>query len=339
MKNPSEIVIEITGQCNMHCGYCTNSAARAPHMTFSAVKDILDQARHYHVPAVRFTGGEPLLVPDLSRMLAYAKQHKFYVLLNTNATLLTPQALNVLISHVDNALISLQGFNSTSTQAMTRTSASFEEKIRNIFLLKACLPVVRLGTVITPTLLQNFSKYTTLVKKIRPHTWELFRPMTGPFLPPDQDRKRYSGLCWSLLKLQGDGIHAIIGNALPLCLPLNTSIARKVMAGGQADDGRSRLVWDARGFWKPSYFIPENLGTDLQAAWKHPFLRQLNDPAYLPATCHACICLAQCCGGSRALAHTISGSYMAPDPLFIKSHRSVYTKKFPVGNLIPHETV
>ncbi len=318
MNRPSEIVIEITGQCNMRCGHCTNSAARAPHMTFSAVQDVLNQARHYHVPAVRFTGGEPLLVPDLPRMLAYAKQHKFYVLLNTNATLLTPRAINVLISHVDNALISLQGFNSTSTQAMTRTTASFEEKIRNIFLLKACLPIVRLGTVITPTLLQNFSKYTTLVKKIKPHTWELFRPMTGPFLSPDLARKRYTGLCRSLLKLQGDGIHAIIGNSIPLCLIPNPKIAQYVMAGGQADDGHSRLVWDARGFFKPSYFINRNLGNQLVDAWQHPFLKELNNTTLLPSACQRCNLLTRCHGGSRMLTKETTGSYAGPDPLFKK---------------------
>ena len=318
MKTPSEIIIEITGQCNMRCGYCTNDAVRAPHMPLSAVKEVINQAKHYQVPAIRFTGGEPLLVPDLPQMLSYAKQQKFYVLLNTNATLLTPQSLNVLIQYVDNVLISLQGFNNASTQEMTRTPALFEEKIKNIFLLKAFLPVTRLGTVITPSLINNFSKYTTLVEKIRPHTWELFRPMTGPFLPPEKDRERYVVLCQSLLKLQGRGIHAIIGNALPLCLLKNIKIAHRVMSGGQADDGHTRLVWDTRGYFKPSYFIHENLGTNLVAAWQHPFMKELNNPTHLPLSCQTCHLLKQCCGGSRALAKKISGYFLAADPLFNK---------------------
>ncbi|MEI8012183.1 MAG: radical SAM protein [Candidatus Omnitrophota bacterium] len=315
MIPPSEIVIEITGQCNMHCGYCTNTAVRAPHMPLSAAKEVMDQARHYQVPAIRFTGGEPLLVPDLPQMLSYAKQQKFYVLLNTNATLITPQSLNVLIQYVDNILISLQGFNSASTQEMTKAPALFEEKIKNIFLLKACLPVVRLGTVITPNLINNFSKYATLIEKIKPHTWELFRPMTGPFLPPAKDRERYGKLCQSLLKLQGRGIHAVIGNALPLCLLKNQKIAQRVIAGGQADDGHTRLVWDAHGFFKPSYFIHENLGTNLPAAWQHPFLKELNNTAHLPSICQKCSLLEKCCGGSRTLAQKIYGSFSTADPL------------------------
>ncbi len=326
MRMPSELVIEVTGQCNMACTYCTNAAARAPHMTFEAVKNILDQASQCHVPSIRFTGGEPLLVDDLPRMLTYAKQQKFYTLLNTNATLLTPKSLNMLIQNVDNVLISLQGFNNISTQEMTRTPASFEEKIRNIFLLKTFITVVRLGTVITPNLINHFSKYAALVEKIKPHTWELFRPMKGPIPSMAEDGTRYISLCRSLLKSREYGIHGIIGNAIPLCILPNPELAAMVMAGARADDGHTRLVWDARGFFKPSYFITENLGIDLNAAWNHPFLRKMKNLAYLPSACRACKALPQCLGGSRTLAKQMSGSYFMPDPLF-KEPSKAFIKK------------
>lgn len=316
MRMPSEIVIEITGQCNMACTYCTNDSTRAGHMPFPAVKRILDAASRLHIPSVRFTGGEPLLVDDLPRMLMYAKQRGFYILLNTNATRITPQQLNILLQTVDNVLISLQGFNSASTQKMTRTRAPFEEKIRNIFLLRACLPVVRLGTVMTPDLMNNFKQYAALVKKIKPACWEIFRPMKGPAEGAVESRIHYTSLCRSLLHTNSAGIRAVIGNALPLCILPNPKLAAMVMAGARADDGHTRLVWDARGFFKPSYFITENLGTDLHDAWNHPFLKKIDTLAYLPPACGICCVLPQCLGGSRSLARQTSGSYFMPDPLF-----------------------
>jgi MoaA/NifB/PqqE/SkfB family radical SAM enzyme len=312
---PSEVVIEITGQCNMHCTYCTQAGKRPPHLPLKEIKDVIDQAKNLGVKAIRITGGEPLLVPYLDKILSYARQQRFYVLLNTNATVMTPKLTRIIGQTVDNILISLQGYDQTSTRALTRSSGDFNTKINNIFLLKNYAPLLRLGTVITPAFIDYVDKYISLIEKIKPAAWELFRPMTAPSARRKIAPGDYQQLALPLLKLQKKGIHATIGNAIPLCLLKNRKTARLVCAGARADDGHTRLVYDARGFFKPSYFINKNLGTNLKKAWGHPLLAELNDVSRLPQQCRSCTDLEVCCGGSRTAAAMARGNRPFADPL------------------------
>ncbi len=317
MKNPSSIVIEITGQCNLRCRHCTGASARRARVTFATVKMIIDDARRNKVTAIRFTGGEPLLHPELPQMLAYAKEQKMYVLLNTNATLATPAWLNIFALHVDNILVSLQGCDSASDRDLTRTSLPFSKKIKNILLLRDTVPVVRLGTVITRQFLDDVPRYAALIAKIRPYAWELFRPMSIQARRAIRlNASDYQSLATKLLELSQEGLNVKLANALPFCVLPDLKAASSIMLGALSDDGHTRLVWDARGFYKPSYFIDEDLGKNIKVAWAHTFLRKLRKPSFLPARCRACSVLKQCQGGSRALAMAANGSYFTADPLF-----------------------
>ncbi len=306
---PREVVIEITGQCNMHCAYCTQAGQRPKHLPLAKIKDVIAQAKSLGVKALRITGGEPLRVPYLGDILACAKKERFYILLNTNATRLKADQLRMIGQTVDNALISLQGHNQESTRRLTRSSCDFKEKLNNIFLLRSYVPVLRLGTVITPTLINDTAPYVNLIEKIKPAAWELFRPMTKPIRGRAIRPHDYQKLAMPLLKLQEKGILAIVGNAIPFCILKSRRTARLIFAGARADDGHTRLVYDARGFFKPSYFIHDNLGTNLKKAWAHPLLKKLDDTSCLPEKCRHCEDLDPCCGGSRA-------AKTPPDPAF-----------------------
>ncbi|MBF0330332.1 MAG: radical SAM protein [Candidatus Omnitrophica bacterium] len=318
-NTPSEIVIEITGQCNMHCTYCTQTGRRLEHLPLTRIKNIIDHAKDLGVKAIRITGGEPLLVPHLTDILAYSKKNHLYTLLNTNATVITKEQARIIGQTVNNVLISLQGYNQASTQKLTASPGNFEEKINNVFLLKSYVPVLRLGTVITPALTDNFTRYASLIEKVKPDAWELFRPMTAPKTAQTIPANTYQKLALALLRLHKKRLRAVIGNAIPFCILTSRKTARLVFAGGRADDGHTRLIYDARGFFKPSYFIHENLGTDLAKAWRHPFLKKLNETAYLPVDCQCCEDLKDCCGGSRVAANRSAGTYFSHDPAMFKS--------------------
>lgn len=313
---PAEIVMEITGQCNLSCGYCTNMSRRHGHVSFRKLKRIMDEARRCRIPAVRFTGGEPLLHPEALQILSYAKSSGFYVLVNTNATLTNPEVLRLLSRTTDNVLVSLQGFNQASDQALTHSEFPFVRKIQNIFLLRSYVPTLRLGSVMTPSLLKNWPRYVALIKRLRPHTWELFRPMSGQDkLPDNVTLKDYQRLCRKIVELKRENLNVKLANALPFCILKDRDLAASIMLGAASDDGHSRLVWDARGFFKPSYFIDKNLGNTIRRSWQHPFLKKMRQGSYLPTLCRQCSHLAWCRGGSRAKAYAWSGSYFDADPL------------------------
>ncbi|MBF0593393.1 MAG: radical SAM protein [Candidatus Omnitrophica bacterium] len=316
---PAEIVIEITGQCHLACRYCTKPGARAGHVPLSAITKTLDDAAAMKAGTIRFTGGEPLLHPDLRAMLAHARRLKFYIIVNTSAEEITPAQLRTLKGSIDCALISLQGFDQRSNKAYTGSGTPFAQKLKNIFALKALLPALRLGTVITPTMSSTFPRFAALVTRIAPVSWGLFRPIsTDPDIAM-MGQSFYNTMILDIIRFrQKTGLNTHISNAIPLCVSGNIKAGKECLPGAASDDGHLRIVRDVRGFFKPSYFIDTPLGEDLRKAWKHPLLRKLDATDHLPAICRQCPCLSPCFGGSRAMAMIHGGSYRAADPLFNK---------------------
>lgn len=318
MKRPSiplEIIIEITGRCRLVCPYCTGP--RTADVPLEDIKATLDEAASLGVKAIRITGGEPLLHPDIRTILTYAKTKNLAVLLNTAAENISPALMKTIITSVNVALVSLQGHDEKSNASYTRSRLSFLDKIKNTFLLKAYLPTLWLATVITPTMVRSFAKFVPLIKKINPAAWTLLRPISD--LNEDlkqMDIRFYRALTLQIMKARQEGINVFIANPIPMCITGNLRMAKEAFFGANFDDGHLRIVRSAQGFFKPTYFIETNLGDTIQTAWEHPFLRELDRTDYLPSLCQRCPILDTCRGGCRSMALRAHGTALAPDPLF-----------------------
>lgn len=312
---PLEIIIEITGKCQLVCPYCTGP--RTAHAPLKDIKATLDEAANLGIKAIRITGGEPLLHPDIQTILTYAKAKRFAILLNTAAENISPSLMKTIIANVDVALISLQGYNATSNSSYTHSRHAFPDKIKNIFLLKAYLPTLWLATVITPTMAKSFSQFLPLINKINPAAWTLLRPISDMNEDLRQmDISFYRALTLSIMKARQTNINVFIANPIPMCITGNIQTGKEAFFGANFDDGHVRIVRSSQGFFKPSYFIETNLGNTIQTAWNHHFLYELNRTDYLPNLCQQCPVLDTCRGGCRSMALRAHGTALAPDPLF-----------------------
>lgn len=313
---PNEIVMEITTKCNLSCKTCTLDKSKPLDISFNIVKKIMGECKSLGIKAVRFTGGEPFLNKDIEKMLTFAKEDNFYVLLNTNATVINSAILKLLERTTDNVLISLQGFNQKSDRMLTGSNVDFNKKIANIVKLKARIPIVRIGTVISKTLITNHDKYYNLLKRIGTDNWELYRPIVK-----DKDeefkisKKDLLKVMRSLFSLKKEGMKVKIANPVPFCISKDPNLSLATLLGAGADDGHSRIVWDTQGYFRPSYFINENLGKTIKEAWNNPFLKKIRASDYLPLKCKECKYLKWCKGGSRALSKVINNNYFFEDPL------------------------
>ena len=92
-RDPVCLYLETTNRCNLLCTTCPRTyAALEPEadMSFALFRRIVDQVPE--IARVVLHGvGEPMLVKELPRMIAYLKQRGVYVLFNTNGTLLSPK--------------------------------------------------------------------------------------------------------------------------------------------------------------------------------------------------------------------------------------------------------
>ncbi|MBF0504789.1 MAG: radical SAM protein [Candidatus Omnitrophica bacterium] len=312
---PLEIILEITGKCQLLCTYCTRP--RAVDVPLKDIKKTLDEAANLGIKVIRLTGGEPLLHPDIQAILTYAKTKNLAIIVNTAAENVSPAMMKGIITNVDAALISLQGYDKKSNTSYTRSKLSFLDKIKNIFLLKAYLPTLWVATVITPVMSKSFEKFLPLIKKINPAAWILLRPISA--LHKDQkkmDVPFYRDLTLRIMKARLEHINVFIANPIPLCLTGDLRIGQQACLGAKFDNGYGRIVRSADGFFKPSYFLDTNLGTTIKTAWKHPFLQELNRTDYLPRLCQRCPVLDTCRGGCRSMALRAYQTALGPDPLF-----------------------
>ncbi len=85
------VVWGITRACNLRCVHCYASAtpgADANELTYEEGIALLDDLKAFNVPAVLFSGGEPLARPDCLKLIAYAKNIGLRCTLSTNGLLI-----------------------------------------------------------------------------------------------------------------------------------------------------------------------------------------------------------------------------------------------------------
>ena len=313
LEFPGEIVFEINRRCNLACSVCS-SRRLDEELPLSLIKKHLAQARRLGIRNVRFTGGEPFLHPRILEILSAARGAGFYTLVNTNATLLTPDLIKNAAPLIDNVLVSLQGWDAASDAAATGVAGLFRDKLRNIRLLRRLgVPVLRLGTIISAGLPAVFDRYTGLARELHADIWELYRPMLQRDAQHPEVTPAFFRRLAALIERQPDGGPQIMfANPVPLCLFRRSQAP--LFLGARFDDGHTRLVLDPRGFYKPSYYIQKNLGTDILGAWNSPFLKKLGAGKYLDRKCRGCVFRLRCLGGSRFMAWARNGGYQKNDP-------------------------
>jgi radical SAM protein with 4Fe4S-binding SPASM domain len=133
---PREIQLEVTRSCNLRCRMClvryrdvpNRREGSMPFDTFRRVVEELPELR-----AITLQGlGEPLLAPELYRMIEYATSHGITIGFNTNATLLTRSRAERLIgAHLDWLHVSIDGATAETYESI-RDGASFERVRRNL---------------------------------------------------------------------------------------------------------------------------------------------------------------------------------------------------------------
>jgi len=144
--------------------------------------------------------------------------------------------------------------------------------------------------------------------------WEVYRPIPVS-KKKDLTSQDINFLTDKLIGLRKESKLVFIANALPFCSIRNPQKLNTVSKGALYDEGHRRLVFDPRGFFKPHYFLDENLGADLSVAWQSDFMKKMRGLEFLPEKCDACPFVFKCRGGSRRAAKLFFGDYRQSDPL------------------------
>ena len=103
--------LEITNVCNLNCAFCPGTSREKRFMSAEEFAVLSGKLRPYTDYLYLHLMGEPLLHPELERLLSTAAERGFRVIITTNGTLLRERADIVLSSPaVHKVNISLQSF-------------------------------------------------------------------------------------------------------------------------------------------------------------------------------------------------------------------------------------
>ncbi|WP_428390887.1 radical SAM protein [Lichenicoccus sp.] len=87
--NPLLAQVVVTRRCNLACGYCNEYDDFSPPVPSKDLLAWVDHLAALNTASITFTGGEPLLHPELDRVIRAARDHGMIVTMITNGFRLT----------------------------------------------------------------------------------------------------------------------------------------------------------------------------------------------------------------------------------------------------------
>ena len=116
-KNPV-VVWNITRQCNLKCVHCyahAKATLQENELTNAEGRRLIDDLSNMGVPVLLFSGGEPLMRPDMPELAEYAVKKGMRAVISTNGTLITREIArtlkNIGLSYVGISLDGMKDIN------------------------------------------------------------------------------------------------------------------------------------------------------------------------------------------------------------------------------------
>lgn len=137
---PGPVVIwNLIRRCNLRCQHCYSTSLDIDfkdELSTAQIKATIDDLKVAQVPVLIFSGGEPLLRPDIYEISEYAKNKGFYVALSTNGTLINEDNIaKIKAANYQYVGISIDGLEEFHDQ-FRRQQGSFKASMKAIALCK-----------------------------------------------------------------------------------------------------------------------------------------------------------------------------------------------------------
>ncbi len=332
---PRLVYWEVTKRCNLQCMHCraVPVAQAAPdELSLGEGFRLIEGIRAVGRPVLVFTGGEPLLRPDLFDLAAFARWCGLRIALATNGTILTPAlADRVARTGFRRVSISLDGPDAPAHDRFRRVDGAFERAVEGVRALQARGMSMQVNTTVTTLNRSRLEEIYGLVKQLGADAWHLFLLVPvgcGLAVAPEcqlTPQEYEDVLLWidGLAAQETMQIHAT-------CAPHIQRIRLQRMAAGQGLGagplltrsgclaGTGICFVSCTGEVFPCGYLPVPAGNvrreSFARIWGNsPVLRTLRDPNALVGKCGRCV-YRVACGGCRARAFGQTGDYLQEEP-------------------------
>jgi radical SAM protein len=343
---PFTIAWEITRSCAYACVHCR---ANAQHHRDPQELDtqesfrLIDRLAEFGNPILIFTGGDPMMRPDLFELIEYAAQKGLRCSLTPTATALpTIERLKLAANAgIRRIALSLDAPTKTVHDGFRQVEGSWDRTMKILHNAQQVGISAQVNTTVSQFNLALLPEMVPFIEEVGAVQWSVFFLVpTGraqiPWMISPEDHERVFNWLYDLSKSAPFDIKA---TAAPMYRRVAIQRKKTEMgsgsevtfqgAGFQYADGLDRPtkgVNDGNGFLfishigeiMPSGFLPISLGNVrdddiVQVYREHPVFRDLRDPSKLKGRCGICE-FRDVCGGQRGRAYGVTGDYLETDP-------------------------
>ena len=350
------VVWNTTRACNLNCIHCY---ARAVHrsnereLTTEQGLNLIDDMATFGVPVILFSGGEPLLRPDLTELARYAVDKGMRAVISTNGTLIDEEKATTLkdagVSYVG---ISLDGLENVNDH-FRRMQGAFKMTLNGIKNCKKAGLKVGLRFTMNKLNVDQVPGIFDLVEEMNIERICFYHlvysgrgsDLIDQDLSHDETRQIVDLIMDRTRDMYNRGVKKEVltvdnhadGPYLYLrMLKENNPRAGEVLellkmnGGNSSGQGIGCINWDgsvyADQFWRQHSF-----GTILSMPFSHiwsdltnPLMAQLKDKnRYVTGRCARCRWLDICGGNFRARAEAVSGDIWGEDPACYLSDKEI----------------
>lgn len=333
------IAWEVTRSCNLACRHCRAEAHPEPYegeLSTAEARALINTFPQVGNPIVIFTGGDPMMRPDVYELAAHAHGLGLICAFAPNGTLITAEnAVRLREAGVSRCSISIDGADATSHDAFRGVPGAFEASLRGIGHLKAAGLPFQINSTVTRGNLSSFKRIFELCERLGAAAWHIF------LLVP---MGRAAGLAEEVISAEEyeEVLHWLYdfrkGTSMHLkatCAPHYYRIMRQraheegtpVTRETFGMDAMTRGCLGGTGFCfishvgqvQPCGYLELDCGnvrkTPFPQIWRESeYFRQFRNQAAYAGKCGVCE-YHRVCGGCRARAQSMSGDHMGEEPL------------------------
>lgn len=314
-----------TNACNMYCDHCYRDAGcqAEEELNTAEAKTLLEQIAKAGFKIMIFSGGEPLLRPDIVELVAYATSLGLRPVFGTNGTLITVEMARRLKEAGAMGMgISLDSLHIDKHNQFRKYPRAWEEAVQG---MRNCREVGLPFQVHTTVMdwnrdeLEAITDFAVAEGAVAHHFF--FLVPTGRAVSIEEESLRaeeYEDALTRIMKKQQE----VDIELKPTCAPQFMRIAKemgvKTRFGRGCLAGTSYCIISPKGQVQPCAYLNIPLGdvreTPFDELWKtHPVLNELRTLDY-KGGCGSCG-YKTICGGCRArAAYYEEGDFMAEEP-------------------------
>lgn len=343
---PFTIAWEITRACAYACVHCRADAMprRDPReLSTEEAKALIERLASFgNNPILIFTGGDPMMRPDLFELIQYAAERGLRCSLTPTATALptTERLTRAREAGIRRVALSLDAPHPEIHDAFRQVPGSWQRTMDTLHRAQEVGLSVQVNTTVAKHNIDILHEMVPFIQEVGAVQWSVFflvptgRAMAAQMVSAAQHEHVFN---W-LYDLSKTAPFDIKGTAAPMYRRVAIERKRQETNGGpitfqgagfQYADGLNRPtkgVNDGNGFLfishigeiQPSGFLPVTAGNvrtdDIVDVYRHSeIFTDLRDYSRLKGVCGTCQ-YRDVCGGQRGRAFGLTGDYMESDP-------------------------